>query len=193
MKIILASTSKYRKAQLKNFGLTFDTCSPKIDEEELKKNKLEPKHLVEYLAREKALSVQSDYPEDIVIGCDQMAVIGSHILDKPGTVERAVEQLSSLNDRTHELLTSICVVHKDRKLIHTDITQLRLKFLTEEQIRNYVNFDNPIDCAGSYKIEKSGLALFEKIESNDFSAIQGVPLMALSQILIKLKFPLPFL
>lgn len=188
-KLVLASTSPYRQALLKQLALPFEAQKPLIDEEKEKDPSLAPQKLAEKLAFLKAESLKS--PEKVVIGGDQLVAHCGMILGKPHTRERALEQLFNMQGQTHELITAICVFDGDQSIPYVDITRLHMKSLTRPQIERYVDLDEPWDCAGAYKIEKHGMMLFEKIESQDFSAIQGLPLLALSRILTNSGFSIP--
>jgi septum formation protein len=188
-KLVLASTSKYRQELLKQLGLEFEAKKPSIDEEKEKDPALSPQKLAEKLAFLKAQSLKS--ANSVVIGGDQLVAYRGLILGKPHTREKAIEQLMSMQGQTHELITAICVFDGENCMPYVDVTKLHMKPLTHEQIERYVDLDQPLDCAGAYKIEKHGMMLFDKIESQDFSAIQGLPLLALSQILKKSGFSIP--
>lgn len=188
-KLVLASTSIYRQAQLKQLGLPFEAQKPLIDEENEKDPTLSPQKLAEKLAFLKAQSLKAS--GQVVIGGDQLVAYRGLILGKAHTREGAIDQLLNMQGQKHELITAICVFEGEDCTPHVDITRLYMKPLTRAQIERYVDLDQPWDCAGSYKIEKHGLMLFEKIESEDFSAIQGLPLLALSKILMKSGFSIP--
>lgn len=179
--LILASTSKYRQELLARLAYPFTTQAPLIDEESEKDPRLSPQALAEKLARLKAQSLQQ--AEHVIIGGDQLVAFEGRILGKAHTAENAVQQLESMQGKTHELITAICVISGQKVIPFTDITRMHMKKLTRQQIERYVHLDQPLDCAGSYKIEKHGIMLFEKIESQDFTAIQGLPLIALNKIL----------
>jgi septum formation protein len=187
--LILASQSVYRQAQLKQLGLPFEAKKPLIDEDSEKDPALSPQKLAEKLAFLKAQSLKAT--NSVVIGGDQLVAHRGLILGKPHTRENALAQLQSLQGQTHELITAICVFDGEDCTPFVDTTRLTMKSLTLQQIERYVDLDQPLDCAGTYKIEKHGMMLFEKIDSQDFSAIQGLPLLALSQILTKLGFSIP--
>jgi septum formation protein len=191
MELILASTSLYRKAQLERAGLAIQTIPPGVDEENLKGSGLAPRALAERLAYEKAAAVALNRPHAVVIGGDQLAEVDGRVLGKPGTEARAVEQLALLSGRTHTLITAISVIHGSAIHRHTDVTRLTMRALTAEELSRYVAADRPIDCAGAYKLESRGIALFEKIESDDHSAITGIPLIALISILRSLGVEVP--
>lgn len=179
--LILASTSKYRQELLGRLAYSFTAQPPLIDEENEKDPQLSPRALAEKLAYLKAQSLSA--AERIVIGGDQLVAFEGRILGKAHTPEKAVEQLLSMQGKMHELVTAICVFSGNKAIPYTDITRMHMKKLSREQIERYVQLDQPTDCAGSYKIEKHGIMLFDKIESEDFTAIQGLPLIALGKIL----------
>jgi septum formation protein len=186
MKVILASTSPYRKQLLNQLNLSFSAVAPLADEEQLKKKApVSVPDLPLFLAQKKAESLAAQYPEDLIIGCDQMGFLHGQPLNKPGTKDKAFLQLKKLQGQTHQLLTALAVLHKGVWDLHTDVTELSMRSLSDEQIRRYVDLENPIDCAGSYKIEGLGVSLFEKVSTQDPSAIIGLPLMALTRILNK--------
>jgi len=187
--IILASTSKYRQEQLTQLGLPFTAQKPLIDEEAEKDPSLSPKKLAEKLAFLKAQSLK--HPDLVVIGGDQLVAHRGKILGKPHTRDRAIEQLLEMQNSKHELITAICVFNGNKSIHYTDVTSLHMKPLQRAQIERYVDLDQPLDCAGAYKIEKHGMMLFDKIISEDFSAIQGLPLLMLSKILKDVGFSIP--
>lgn len=193
MKLILASTSPYRRALLERLGLPFECVAPRIDEEERKRSNdyLPPRQLSGLLAAEKAESVAVEFPEATIIGGDQLVTIQGKILGKPGSTRAAVEQLASLSGKEHELITSIAVVHSGKSRAYTDVTRLRMRKLSREEIERYVAADQPIDCAGSYKLESRGIVLFESILGPDHSAVTGIPLIALTTLLRELGARIP--
>jgi len=192
--IILASQSAYRKNLLQRLGIHFIDVPPTLDEEELKSTfyHLEAHHLAEKLALEKAKSVQDEYPEELIIASDQLAYWNGTILGKPGTPEKAFEQLKNMRGAEHQLITSLCVLYGEKSHIHTDISTLKMRLLSDKDLHKYIEMDEPLDCAASYKLEKAGVALFESIESKDFSAIEGLPLLNLCHILFTWKIPFSF-
>src|SRR5262249_43634713 len=139
-----------------------------------------------FLALKKAESLQEKYPNDWIVGCDQAAAVGKHLLGKPGTAEKAEKQLKALSGRWHSLVTSMAFVKVGEiPTVTTDITKIRLRELSTEDIKSYVALDNPVDCAGSYKIEKSGICLVETLKTKDPSAIEGLSVMALSAFFMR--------
>ncbi len=185
--LVLASTSRYRKALLHRLGLPFDALDPGVDEDRYKLEALQPDQLVATLALEKARACAAQRPGAVVVGGDQCAEIDGETLGKPGSVDQAVAQLSRLRGRTHRLLTAVCVIDgaSGRELVHVDEHRLTLRMLSDAQLRSYVELDRPLDCAGSYKIESLGIALFERIDGHDATAITGLPLMKLTEMLLQ--------
>jgi septum formation protein len=186
--IVLASTSRYRRELLARLGLPFESVAPLFDEEAEKARLagLDEEALSLALARGKAVSVARVRPEAIVIGSDQIAVIDGERLDKPGSVERASLQLARLAGRTHRLVTSTVIARGAKVLEHVDVHALTMRALTAAQIADYVARDRPLDCAGSYKSESLGIALFERIEGEDATAVVGLPLTAVTRMLAAL-------
>jgi septum formation protein len=187
--IILASTSRYRRELMQRLSVPFRALSPPIDEESYKDSQLSPLELAEHLAGIKAMSLGELHPEAIVIGADQVASCAGSILSKPGNFANAVQQLTMLAGRTHELITAIAIFHGGQLWRHVDITRLTMRPMEAAEIAAYLNIDEPYDCAGSYKLECRGITLFEKIESADHTAIVGLPLMALTSLLLSLGVP----
>jgi septum formation protein len=191
--LILASTSPYRHALMTRLALPFRALPPLCDEDEEKARlgDLPPEVLAPALARAKAESLRAQAPSAVIVGSDQIAAIDGEILHKPGTRERAEAQLAKLAGRTHQLVTAFAVAHPGGVIEHVDVTALTMRPLSAEQIARYVAADNPLDCAGSFKLEAGGIALFSKIESADHTAITGLPLMALVTALASLGFAVP--
>ncbi len=189
--LVLASTSRYRQQLLERLGVPFRCQAPRIDEDRWKADAGEPRLLAEELAKAKALSLCDAEPDATLIGCDQLVTCEGRIFGKPATVEGAVEQLTALADRSHELITALAVWHDGQVFRHTDVTTLRMRSLDRAAIRRYVAADMPIDCAGSYRLEERGITLFESIDSEDHSAITGLPLIALTTILRQIGFVIP--
>lgn len=193
--LILASTSRYRRALLERLGVPFTAVSPACDEEALKDPTLAPQELAEHLAEAKAASIAHQHPQAVVIGSDQLAAVEIDgrwtILGKPGTAARAVDQLAMMSGRTHVLITAMVVARGSERWRHTDLTKLTMRRLDRKALERYVAADQPLDCAGAYKLECRGIALFESIASADASAITGLPLLALTRILSGLGYAIP--
>lgn len=189
--LILASTSPYRRALLERLGVPFRVVAPRFDESSVPAIGKSPLELAEALALGKARSVAAIEPGATVIASDQLAAIDETILGKPGTTDRAIDQLQMLSGRVHELYTALVVIQASRLLRHTDLARLRMRPLDRAEIARYVARDQPLDCAGSYKLEQQGIVLFESIETEDHTAITGLPLLRLTSILRGLGFTLP--
>lgn len=194
--ILLASTSLYRKELLEKLCVSFTTEKPRFNEDTHKAEWLaahgpdfDPSELAMELAQKKAESLMTH--ENCVIGGDQMVTLDLQILGKPKTRERAIEQLQMMQGRTHQLITATYVYFKSQSTKILDITELTMRPLSRAQIETYVDIDQPFDCAGSYKIEKHGLSLFSEIKSEDFSGIQGLPLLKLSKVLLSFGYEIP--
>ncbi len=183
--ILLASSSKYRKELLSRILNDFECIAPNIDETPFPDE--EPIEHVARLAEQKALAIAVKNPEAIVIGSDQICVLEGQILGKPGSQENAIKQLTACSGKSVYFYTSLCVTKgtdepKDITVVTTKVT---FRNLTEQQIKNYIERENPIDCAGSFKCEGLGIALFEAIESKDPTALVGLPLISVNQLLAK--------
>jgi septum formation protein len=193
MDLVLASGSPYRRALLEQLGVPFRVEPARIDEETHARANPDrtPAELASLLADAKARSLADVLPDATIIGSDQLVCLDGQPLGKPGTPRRAAEQLARLAGRPHELITALTVLHRGVPHEHRDITRLHMRALTDAEIGRYLAADRPFDCAGSYKIEARGIALFERIESEDHTAIVGLPLIALTTILRKLGYPVP--
>jgi septum formation protein len=191
--LVLASTSAYRRALLERLGVPFRCRAPLCDESALqgKATSIEPRLLAEELAFAKASSLTAQEREVTIIGCDQLVAFEGRIYGKPGTAEHAVEQLARMSGKTHELITALVVLRGVETYRHTDITRLRIRTMSRDAIERYIDADRPMDCAGSYKLESRGIVLFDRIDSDDPSAITGLPLIALVTILHELGFTIP--
>jgi septum formation protein len=181
--LILASTSRYRAELLGKLGLPFTTRAPGVDETRLPDEP--PERLVLRLAEAKARAVARAEESALVIGSDQVAICSGEILGKPGTADRAREQLARLAGRDVEFLTSLCLLEPQTGRVHTALARTRVRFrnLEPAEIAAYVERDQPLDCAGSFKSEGLGIALFESIEGPDPNALVGLPLIELCRML----------
>ncbi|MBL8604432.1 MAG: septum formation protein Maf [Myxococcales bacterium] len=192
--LILASTSRYRKMLLERLGRPFEAVAPPYDEEAGKRAHaaLGAAALSQRLGREKALSVSRLYPDAWVIGSDQIATLDGARLDKPGTADAAVAQLVRLSGKTHQLVTSVTVVRAATGYLGeaTDVHALTMRALDAATLRRYVEADAPLDCAGSYRVEARGIALFETIRGDDFTAVIGLPLTKVVALLEAGGYPM---
>ncbi len=189
--LVLASTSTYRQQLLARLQVPFRCERPGVDEDAVKRAGGTPLAIVQQLARAKALAVAGRCPDALVVGSDQAAVVDGTILDKPGTVAAAHGQLRRLAGRSHTLLTAVAVAHPHGCVEFVDTTTLAMRPLHDAEIERYVAKDQPLDCAGSYKIESLGITLFDRIDSGDHTAIVGLPLLALASVLRELGLALP--
>lgn len=183
--LVLASTSPWRRDLLARLGLPFEAIDPRLDEAPWKDRGLGPEELVVALAIAKAEAGGALRPGSLVIGSDQVACIDGRILGKPGSVERAVEQLQALAGRTHRLVTGVALLDGRSGQVSTalDVHEVTLRALSEEQLRCYVDRDRPLACAGSYKLEGLGIALFERVVGEDYTGVIGLPLTAVVRLL----------
>lgn len=177
--LVLASSSRYRRNLLERYELAFTWVSPDIDESRLPDEP--PGALVRRLGEAKAAAV----PGDLVIGSDQLAVVDDEIFGKPLTVEAAEQQLRRLSGREIEFLTSVAVRNGETGECFSDIVPVSVAFrrLTATDISTYVAVEQPLDCAGGFKCEGLGITLFERIVSDDPTALTGLPLIALARLL----------
>ena len=183
MQLILASTSRYRAALLERLGVPFSAVAPSVDESPHSGEP--PRQLVARLSREKAASVAADRRGALVIGSDQVAVLDDAMLGKPGTDERARAQLSRLSGRKVCFLTGLCLLNTDTAAVQEAVIETPVWFrqLTAAQIADYVAREQPLDCAGAFKSEGLGIALFERLGGDDPNALIGLPLIELCSML----------
>ena len=168
-------------------GLDFATESADIDESARPDET--PVETAERLARRKARTVAEDHPQSYVLGADQTIDIDGTRLTKPGSIDKAVEQLQRLSGQTHRLTTAVSLVSPSGQLVEQKVTfQMVMRDLTDRQIDDYVHEDRPIDCAGSYKIESGGIRLFRSLRGDDYTAIIGLPLTRVWNILERVDY-----
>ena len=156
----------------------------------LKVQDFTPVALAQALARLKAQAVFNHRSDACVIGSDQVCMLEGEILSKPGTKERAIQQLTKMQGKPHELITAVTVLSPNGEVSFFNRTQLFMRALSLQDITSYVEADLPLDCAGSYKLEARGIKLFQKIEMDDHTSIIGLPLIQLNNHLLELGFPL---
>jgi len=182
-KIVLGSSSPFRKKLLKKLEIEFDCYSPDIDESHQEGES--PEKLVQRLSCSKATAVAKQYPKALVIGSDQVALHNNKILGKPGSHENAIRQLSSFSAQTVHFLTGLCLHNSltGQQQYYLDITLVRFRKLNTQDIQNYLLREKPYQCAGSFKSEGLGVALFESIESKDPNALIGLPVIKLVEML----------
>ena len=181
MRLILASSSPYRRELLLRLHLPFDIVSPDIDETPHANEG--PEALALRLAVAKAAAVVPRYPKAVVIGADQVATVHGTPIGKPGSFERALEQLRGLSGQTVEFHSALCVHNGQRHELTDVITRCRFRVLNDCEIINYLRREQPYDTTGSAKAESLGIALMESMQSDDPTAIIGLPLIALCRML----------
>jgi len=183
--LVLASTSPFRKALLEKLHLEFVTDSPEIDES--RREGETPEQLVARLASEKARAVAERHPNSLIIGSDQVAVNGEEILGKPGNHEKAMQQLRNASGKRITFYTGLCLYNSETGSEQTIVEPFHVHFrqLSDEQIDNYLKAEQPYNCAGSFKSEALGIALFEKLEGDDPNSLIGLPLIRLIEMLEK--------
>jgi septum formation protein len=191
--LVLASTSRYRRELLARYTPTFRVLAPQVDETPLDGEA--PAALAIRLAAAKAHAVAALCPNALVIGSDQVAAFDDRLLGKPGTASAAREQLAACSGRSVDFHTALCVVDTRSmpSRAHTDIDRTRVAFrsLDADTIARYIEAEQPLDCAGSFKCEGLGIALFERIENTDPTALIGLPMIALARLLRAAGIALP--
>ena len=181
--IILASTSPFRRETLTKLGLEFTSCPPEVDEQAKPGEK--PEELVLRLAIEKARAVAQQHSSGLVIGSDQLAVIDGEILGKPGDHANAVRQLQHASGKTVIFYTGLCLFNAETGKYQSEVVPFKVIFrqLSDQQIENYLNAEQPYNCAGSFKSEGLGISLFERLEGEDPNTLIGLPLIRLVRML----------
>lgn len=189
--LILASTSVYRRQLLERLGLSCEVEAPGVDEARLPGET--PSALADRLARAKAEAVARRHPRAWVIGSDQVAERDGEPLGKPGGHERASAQLRAASGKALRFHTAVCLrrMDPDAALFHHDVTEVRFRTLDDATIERYLDSERPYDCAGSFKSEGLGIALFESIRNEDPTALIGLPMIALARMLRVAGFALP--
>lgn len=189
-RLVLASTSRYRRELLQRLEVEFDVAAPQFDEStlEYRFDVLDDPEFALELAREKARSLAPTHPERYVLAADQIAVLDGPprtLLHKPVTVDRAVAQLMQLSGRTHTLTTGVVLGRPvdDDWQTTVDRQVMTMRAFDEAEARAYVEAHRPLDCVGAYRIEDAGIRLFESIKGADYTGIIGLPLLAVARLL----------
>ncbi|MCF2857294.1 Maf family nucleotide pyrophosphatase [Pseudoalteromonas sp. SMS1] len=179
--IILASSSPFRQQILKKLGLAFDSFSPDIDESPTELES--PQELVHRLSENKAKSAIGRYDKGFVIGSDQVAVFNEQILGKPHTIENAIKQLTMFSGHSVTFYTGLSLYSIEQNKSITKVVPFHVHFrtLSHRQISNYLDLEQPYNCAGSFKSEGLGICLFEKLEGEDPNTLIGLPLIELTK------------
>ena len=168
-------------------GFSFKTEHPEVSETDYLERDPQLRSMI--LAEAKSRAVARHHPGDVVIGSDQVGSVDGDLLEKPGTPSRAISQLKQCSGKIATFYTSVCVTAPTFVAPSVCVTtQLQFRALTEHEISRYVEHDNPVDCAGAFKIERAGLLLFDRVRSDDPSALIGLPVIATLSLLRKAGF-----
>ena len=189
--LILGSSSPFRKELLERLCLEYQTFSPDIDETQLNNETAED--MVKRLSLEKAKEIAKQHPDALIIGSDQCAVLNGKILGKPGNHENAVTQLSESSGQQVSFLTGLCLYDSSNGEYQLDLVPYSVEFrkLNHQEIEAYLKKEQPYNCAGSFKSEGLGVTLFKGFEGSDPTALIGLPLIRLSEMLRTVGVPLP--
>ena len=189
-RLVLGSTSRYRRELMQRLCIPFDVAAPDVDE--TPQDHESPHDLACRLALAKARAVAALHPDAVVIGSDQVADLDGEPLGKPGTHERAVAQLRRMRGRTVVFQTAVAVVCQDTGFAQTDLAAVRVVFrnLSDAEIETYLRTEQPYDCAGSAKSEGLGIALLESIDNDDPTALVGLPLIRTCRMLRAAGLPI---
>ena len=189
-RLVLGSTSRYRRELMQRLCIPFDVAAPDVDE--TPQDHESPHDLACRLALAKARAVAALHPDAVVIGSDQVADLGGEPLGKPGTHERAVAQLQRMRGRTVVFQTAVAVVCQNTGFAQTDLAAVRVVFrnLSDAEIETYLRTEQPYDCAGSAKSEGLGIALLESIDNDDPTALVGLPLIRTCRMLRAAGLPI---
>lgn len=181
--LVLASSSDYRRELLQRLKLPFICSSPEIDEQAHQGET--PMQLVRRLAEEKARAVRDNFPQHLIIGSDQVAVLGDEILGKPHDMQRATAQLQAASGRSVSFLTGLTLLNSQTGHCQVDCVSFTVHFreLDDQQIKRYLDAEQPFDCAGSFKSEGLGVSLFRNTEGSDATSLIGLPLIRLVDML----------
>lgn len=191
LKIILASSSKYRKTLLQRLNIPFECHSPNIDE--TPKNQEQPEALATRLAEQKAQAIAGDYPNALIIGSDQTIVCDHQLFGKPNNHDEAYQQLNFMSGKSVMVFTAMCLHNTALATIVTDIvpTEVRFRTLKLQSIERYLSAEQPYECAGSLKSEGLGITLLDEIKTTDPTALIGLPLIKLTTLLHEAGVQLP--
>jgi septum formation protein len=182
-KLILGSTSPFRKELLQRFNIPFATAAPDIDE--TPKPNESPEAYVKRLSLEKAQAVAKSYPDALIIGSDQCSVLNDRIRGKPGNHQNAIQQLTESSGKRVSFLTGLCLYDAKDETYQLEMVPYHVDFreLSANEIESYLNQEKPYSCAGSFKSEGLGITLFKRLDGDDPSSLVGLPLIRLSAML----------
>jgi septum formation protein len=183
--LYLASQSSYKRALLERLGVPFESLDVSVDESPLASEV--PVELARRLALKKA-KAGAEQSGSWTLGADQVIALGPTVFHKPGTAERAVDQLMALSGETHLLVSAVAVAHPDGTVAIEDSQyHMEMREFSREQAQAYVERDSPLDCAGAYKIEEAGIRLFRRMRGDDYTAIVGLPLTRVVNLLERIE------
>ncbi len=187
--LILGSSSPFRKQLLEQLHLSFETSSPDIDESPIEGESIED--MVLRLSEAKAREIAKSHPDALIIGSDQSAILNGKVLEKPGTHAVATEQLKQASGQTITFQTGVCLLNAQTGHLQSKLVPFTVTFrnLSDEMIDSYLQAEKPYNCAGSFKSEGLGIALFEKMQGDDPSALIGLPLIELTNMLNNENYP----
>jgi len=171
--IILASSAPWRSTILTQLGIPHQSQAPDFVEPTFSPG--DPVEFIESMAYEKAKSLSENFPDSLIIAADQLALFNDHLLGKPGNSETALQQLMMLNGNEHQIVTAVAVLFQGEVRIGHEKALLEMRRFSEQELLNYIQRDQPLACAGSYKIESLGGSLFSKVQAQDLNTIIGLP------------------
>jgi len=182
--LVLGSSSPFRRALLEKLGLNFESSSPDIDETAIENESAE--ELVARLSQQKAKAIAASYPDALIIGSDQVAVLENTILGKPGNHDNALKQLKAASGKHVRFLTGLTLLNAKTGQHQTCVEPFNVHFksLSDQQIDYYLQQEQPYQCAGSFKSEGFGISLFSKLEGDDPNSLIGLPLIKLIEMLM---------
>jgi septum formation protein len=189
--IFLASSSRYRRGLLDRFLASYESVTPNVDESN--DQGLPPAELATFLARKKAEAIAVSARDALIIGADQLAVLDDQVLGKPGDHQKAVEQLLAASGKTVTFLTAVCILDPvgRARFEHTDVTTVRFRKFDRRLAEAYLRLDEPYDCAGSFKLEGAGFVLFDSVNTDDPTALIGLPMIWVADRLLQLGYLTP--
>jgi septum formation protein len=189
--IFLASSSAYRRGLLDRFLTSYESVTPNVDESN--DQGLPPAELATFLARKKAEAIAVSARDALIIGADQLAVLDDQVLGKPGDHQKAVEQLLAASGKTVTFLTAVCILDPvgRARFEHTDVTTVRFRKFDRRLAEAYLRLDEPYDCAGSFKLEGAGFVLFDSVNTDDPTALIGLPMIWVADRLLQLGYLTP--
>ncbi|WGZ92442.1 MAG: Maf family nucleotide pyrophosphatase [Candidatus Thiothrix putei] len=181
--LILGSTSPYRRELIQRLAIPFETAAPDIDE--TRHDGESARDMVLRLSLQKAQAVAAQYPDALIIGSDQCAVLHEQVIGKPGSHENAVKQLQNASGQSVAFLTGLCLYDSRDGSYQLDVVPFAVDFreLSDAEIDSYLRKDQPYNCAGSFRSESLGITLFKRMQGDDPTALMGLPLIRLSQML----------